>query len=387
MQGRVRDRVSTYDARGRRDAKARNFRATSALVRSIAASTVFVTTSAPLSVRGQLLAPTEDDEGAPSPTRLLDLVAKATFGYDAAGRVWVDDQEPLALRDTDEATPGGLLPGDAAPRLHDNCAEVLLVGHAHAPGGRPVPQMRASLAVGTHRREILVVGDRSWRTPDQLSAPQPFIRMPMTIERAFGGICKIEIDNDSYLDALYAKNPHGTGYVALEQIEGLRNLLRPPAPYPRFKAPPAPPNLEDPARPIRTTQDHPMPQCWSAVPLGTAMHIPELGGVNPDAPANLMEVAERRCHPDWVLEALEPGQLVDMQGFDAQAPRIRFRVPRAEVLADVRAAGDTQSVDLIARRLTLHVDTRRFTVLWRARCNVPMRTNDERAVRFRLQGV
>lgn len=65
--------------------------------------------------------------------------------------------------------------------------EVLVVGHAHAPGGGALGSLIARLAVGDIDKAIQVRGD-SWFAPDgSLGEPAPFTRMPLRWERAAGG--------------------------------------------------------------------------------------------------------------------------------------------------------------------------------------------------------
>src|SRR5262249_48066473 len=72
---------------------------------------------------------------------------------------------------------------DLAPYL-PRC-DVTLTGHAHAPGGCSASSVRLALYRGTRpllHKTLHVYGDRAGR-----SVPQPFTRMPLVYERAFGG--------------------------------------------------------------------------------------------------------------------------------------------------------------------------------------------------------
>ncbi len=77
-------------------------------------------------------------------------------------------------------------PGDFVP--FKSRADVLLVGHAHAPGGVPVDTLVVRLGVGDLTKALRVSGDRVWaETPQgpRPSAPRPFTRMPLRYERAW----------------------------------------------------------------------------------------------------------------------------------------------------------------------------------------------------------
>jgi uncharacterized protein YjbI with pentapeptide repeats len=96
-------------------------------------------------------------------------------------------------------------------------ADVILRATCHVPGGQPTTHCEAGFGVGDWQKSVTVVGDRTWkvglfsRTP---GPPQPFTRMPIDWEHAYGG-------------PDYVANPAGRGFRS--------DLL---------------PNIEDPARPL-----------------------------------------------------------------------------------------------------------------------------------------
>jgi hypothetical protein len=189
---------------------------------------------APPEVRATMF-PWQDPDGAAH----LTVVVKQTFRITARGLAPDPDPVPILLADEHlEGDP--LLP----PRLESDCApfkpraDVLLVGRAHAPGGRPVEQLVAGFRVGALRRAIAVVGDRRWRTrtlgKPAMDAPKPFTTMDLGWDRAFGGATG---------DRLCEENPVGCGIVFDEEsIDGTRL-----------------PNLEDPRRRIESWTDRPPP--------------------------------------------------------------------------------------------------------------------------------
>lgn len=64
--------------------------------------------------------------------------------------------------------------------------ECFVVGSFHARDMRAVPRSRARMRVGALEKSVVVTGDRVWegRAP---SAPVPFVDMPLSWERSFGG--------------------------------------------------------------------------------------------------------------------------------------------------------------------------------------------------------
>ncbi|UQA54608.1 DUF2169 family type VI secretion system accessory protein [Polyangium aurulentum] len=66
-------------------------------------------------------------------------------------------------------------------------ADVVVVGHAHAPGGEPIAELVARVDVGGQGKSLRIRGDRRWLRGANGLAPgeaEPFVRMPLTYERA-----------------------------------------------------------------------------------------------------------------------------------------------------------------------------------------------------------
>ncbi|WP_427184024.1 DUF2169 domain-containing protein [Bordetella bronchialis] len=108
-----------------------------------------------------------------------------------------------------------------------------VAGDACAPAGSSVTGLTVRAGVGELSKSVLVQGDRYWTRGIagwQASAPQPFERMPLGLERAYGG-------------KGWAANPHGRGHCAdADQADGvaLPNIDRPEAPVLRPADTPAP---------------------------------------------------------------------------------------------------------------------------------------------------
>jgi hypothetical protein len=152
----------------------------------------------------------------PTGRQSLIVVIKGTFVIPKPGEQvrLHDEQSPLVMADTFTGEPGYSAPlyeMDFAPRKP--MCDVLLVGSAHAPAGRQVSRMRVGLRVGLMEKSFDVVGDRAWQTGltgVSASAPQPFARMPVSYDRAFGGVDN-NGDDENERDA-YCLNPVGRGW-------------------------------------------------------------------------------------------------------------------------------------------------------------------------------
>jgi hypothetical protein len=123
--------------------------------------------------------------------------------------------------------------------------DVVLVGHAYPEGGRSTAT-DVTIQTGTLRKTVRVLGDRRWERSLgrwKASPPEPFDRMPLVYERAFGG--RDETDPDPRRHGYERRNPVGTGFAASRSRDRLEGL--------------ALPNMEDPDALIKGWKDRPEP--------------------------------------------------------------------------------------------------------------------------------
>lgn len=118
----------------------------------------------------------------------LSIVCKATFLLAPGTSQLADVQEELFDVDgywDDDPQRCLYAPSDLVPVKPR--ADVLLVGHAFAPGGRPARSVVTRLVVGEMEKRIEVWCDRIFWHEGQLLEGQPFVKMPLRYERAAGG--------------------------------------------------------------------------------------------------------------------------------------------------------------------------------------------------------
>ncbi|XXT25194.1 DUF2169 domain-containing protein [Sorangium sp. So ce429] len=195
--------------------------------------------------------------------------------------------------------------------------DVLLHGHAYAPGDRPVPQIDVSLEIGPLRKTLRVTGDRAWRsglTGVTPSAPQPFLRMPIRYERAFGGV-----DRSTESPEFERRNPVGVGLTAAAG----RPLGQPL------------PNIEDPRAAIASPSERPPPAGFGPIPAGWSPRI-ELAGTydarwdaerRPLPPVDMDERHHQCAPPDQQVPGhLREGTAVTLTHLSAGG-YLRFTLP------------------------------------------------------------
>lgn len=141
------------------------------------------------------------------------VVVKATFDVSPNGSTAVSLTQPDVTRSPiyrgDPESSSILYENDFV--LTKRTTDVVLNGTAYAPPGTAVSSLDASFEVGPVKKKIRVLGDRIWKLGGfYLSDPEPFTRMPLIYELAFGG--RDEGSANAKID-WYWPNPVGTGFV------------------------------------------------------------------------------------------------------------------------------------------------------------------------------
>ena len=187
--------------------------------------------------------------------QMLVAIVKATFELrDRSDLILAEEQIPVNLDGEYWGEPGeSSWKYEPEGAFVKNTADVILIGSACSPYAGAT-QVDVALRVGRISKDVRVFGDRRWmRTLGMVSMtqPEPFERIPLTFERAFGG--REPATGDGGLPKLCAANPVGTGFVSSwKHLEDGLSL----------------PNLEDPRDPIHACTDHPEPAAFGYVSPG-----------------------------------------------------------------------------------------------------------------------
>ncbi len=175
------------------------------------------------------------------------VVVKCTFDIKPDGSTEVSAEQPSVLRVPEyTGDPGhSSLKYEADLVLTKTTTDIVVLGHACAPEGRPVGQMEVGFRVGPVQKVLRVSGDRTWG-PDGVSPPRPFTTMPLLYERAFGGVDTRSERQDRDWDW---RNPVGTGFaVSRGHLTGV-----------------ALPNIEYPDDVVAAWDDRPRPAGFGAI--------------------------------------------------------------------------------------------------------------------------
>jgi len=182
----------------------------------------------------------------------LYTIIKATFAMETQV-TRAEEQCPIAAEDQYWGEPGTTsLKAASDLGLIKPGTDILMIGTAHAPGGKPAPQSDVSLTVGPVTRTIRVFGDRVWQSGllgAKSSPPEPFQTMPLVWERAFGGFDQTkEKEPKVYAEE---RNPVGLGFRVKSGSKAIDGMKLP--------------NIEDPGQMISSWKDRPAPACFAPV--------------------------------------------------------------------------------------------------------------------------
>lgn len=208
----------------------------------------------------------------------LSVLVKRTYAVSDDGACTIaDEQEPLTEDMESPPDDKNLIERDLDLIPLKQRTDVIVRGHAYSDGKAGVV---ASVAIGSRRKSVLVVGDRRATLSETggivFSKAEPFDKMPVSFARAYGGrdhvaekkygnpfamlapfLAGTHIDTDNQSPYVYPKNPCGRGFL----IEATREAVEACAL----------PNLEDPDDPLtpdRIVVGHPLRWIYMPAPQG-----------------------------------------------------------------------------------------------------------------------
>lgn len=143
------------------------------------------------------------------------IAVRGTFTIDPRGRLALaDEQQPPILAPEHTGAPGeSSLRYDSDLLERKPGTDVLVLGSAHAPRGRPATTVPVVLRVASLEKQLLVHGNRAYYEGAMgltTTSPQPFVTQPIQYELAFGG--RDTTDPDPQRHQLDERNPIGRGF-------------------------------------------------------------------------------------------------------------------------------------------------------------------------------
>jgi hypothetical protein len=252
----------------------------------------------------------------------LTVLVKMTLSF-GSGPVAALAEEQLPVFEADEPYadhPASTLRFESDLVPFKPRADIVLVGQAHAPQGRPVKELDVRLRVGERQQRIRVIGNRKWWFPTafalvpKITEPEPFVQMPLVYERSFGGI--------DAAAALYChENLAGTGFVGKLAKDSLHDKPLP--------------NLEDPTNLIHAWNSRPRPVGFGFYGRGWKPRLGYAGTYDekyrreraPLPPLDFSYLIYNGAHPDWQVEGyLRGDEVVELENLTPEG-NIQFQLP------------------------------------------------------------
>lgn len=311
----------------------------------------------------------------PSAREHLVVVVKGTFDFPKNGPknggepTLAEEQVPFVYADTFTGKPGFSAPLDECDfAFRKPRCDVLLNGAAYATEGKPTTRVTVGLKVGPMRKVFDVLGDRVWSARPMRIAPEPprpFVRMPITYDRAFGGLDEFSADKSRH--SAYMPNPAGRGYHQQLDIAFVDGT---PAP-----------NTEERDNPVGKPDGAYRPMAFGPVGRGWQPRLGFAGTydqnwldtVFPFLPADFRDDYYQAAPADQQIPYPQGGEDVVLVNLTPEG-RAGFRLPVVDLpVVFVPAKGEREERQAVIDAVVIEPDRRRLILVWRA--SRPLRRN------------
>jgi hypothetical protein len=297
-------------------------------------------------------------------------VLKATFevAYDGTLHV-AEEQEPICIADEWFTAPGTssmIYESDGA--YFKAATDIIVTGKAYAPLSRPAESFFSEFSVGPITKRILVIGDRHWSYSAifgaRMSAPEPFIEMPLCWERAFGGEDKFHRKLKKH--GMERRNPIGTGFRVTRSSDALDGL--------------ALPNFEHPRMRVRSWRSKPPPQGFGFIGRNWLPRVQYAGTYDETWQRNRMPILPvdfddrffNAAPPDQIYPGyLQGGEVVRAMNLSEKGGE-RFVLPRVDVKLRGVARKKPFTIQGLLDTAVFQLDKRRIILTWRGKYTVSL---------------
>jgi hypothetical protein len=312
----------------------------------------------------------------PEGRRFSVLVVKGTFAVAPDGRAeLVTPGLPLLAVDEYNGEPGlSSIRAECDYSPSKPSVDLFVIGAAHAPRRRPVPELLVSLRLGPINKTLKVIGRRFWteglRGPVP-SAPRPLESLPLVYEQAYGGSDHSHKDPRHHGTDL--RNPVGVGFRKHPSPSAALGTLLPQIEYP-----------DDPVvrwdRPVR-------PAGFGVVGRGWQPRIALAGTYDERWRDQVAPLLPHDFDPRYFAAAPEDQRLPGARGGEEglctnMTPdgQFRFRLPELEVPVRFRFTDRDDAQTAALDSITVQPEQRQLSMVWRARAPLGRKLTDLRAV-------
>lgn len=235
--------------------------------------------------------------------------------------------------------------------------DILLNGHAYTPNSKPDFEVDATMQVAGVTKSARVFGDRIWEKGVaglKISDPQPFVKMPIVYERAYGGT--VDPPAEGKNPAMERRNPVGVGYA-----KDPESLIGKPAP-----------NIEDPEQLLSGTRLKSAPIGFGAIGRHWVPRVDWAGTYDekweeerlPLLPRDFDERFYQSAPPDQqtrqYLKGGEPVALLNL----SPSGLLRFNLPRVWLSFQTTIGNHTTDHHANLHTVILEPDMPRVIMVW-----------------------
>ncbi len=245
--------------------------------------------------------------------------------------------------------------------------DIILNGHAYAPNGKPAFEIDATMQVAGVTKTVRAIGDRIWEKSVaglKTSHPQPFMKLPIVYERAYGGIDELSVGGPN--PAFERRNPVGIGYA-----KNPDRLVGKPVP-----------NIENPESLLSGTRLKAQPTGFGAIGRHWVPRVEWAGTYDekwekerlPLLPRDFDERFYQCAPPDQqTAQYLKGGEPVGLLNLTPEGP-LRFNLPRIWLSFRTRIASETIDHHANLHTVILEPDVPQVIMVWHA--SVPCHGKD-----------
>jgi hypothetical protein len=292
---------------------------------------------------------------------MLCIVVKATYDIESEVRI-SDNQQPIIMEDTYWGKPGESslkYPAELHPEKPGT--DVILIAEACAPEGRIVTEMFAGISAAGRKRIMKVSGDRYWKKgmlTMKPSEPEPFKRMPIIYEKAYGGTHVI--DEKEVIILSEQINPIGMGFAGKRDSRELEQT--------------SVPNIEDPECLMKSPSDKSRPVGCGAIAPEWHPRVSYAGTYDevwqrersPLLPDDFDPLYYHAAHPDFIFpDRLKGGEPFVISGMSPQGRKV-FNLPQDEPKIGVDITGRFEAAKAFIRTVLLEPTDDRISIVWLA---------------------
>lgn len=292
------------------------------------------------------------------------VVIKAKFNIVPGSTALVFSEEPATIHQGDEYYDE---PGKSSVRFGSDVSllkqstDVVLNGHAYAPGNQPVRMVDVSVEFANQIKTCRIFGERQWEKTGaswNYSRPASFEQMSLKYENAYGGADKDET-NDTV--AAYAeRNPIGKGFV-----------------NPNNKGPKegqALPNIEDPRSLIQHWKDQPSTAGFGFISPDWQPRVGLTGTYDDQWQASRMPLLPRdfndsffnSAHPDMVAKTvLTGGEIFNFKNV-TESGELQFQLPTWDLPVTTSIKGKSTAYAPSLDTVVIEPDEHSVYLSWRS---------------------